>query len=1138
MPRLSFQHQILAGFVITLIAVFSGVFMAYNRIDDFQKDGTAVDQTQEILKFTNQVLINVGETESSVRGYIATGQSSYLDHYNDALSKITPSVDRLTFLLNTDTQQQALADSLKMNVSQKLYALTQVLWIANLKGMATAQQQLADDTTMKTLQSLIELIKSRESRLLEKRRQESNQNAARTIKLFYAGSFFIVLLVLLLFLYIRRSFYRQKMVEERLMNSNFQLEEISTENKAQNQLLSGTSELDRALRGEPSVNELAQIIIENLCQFTSASVASVYIFNSHNQRLELKAKYAYEQALKESIRPGEGLIGQAALDKKSVLVQDLQKNALTIATGFANMLPGSVLIQPFVFNNELKGVIELGFPAEINDTVLQFIQRTTDSIAIAIHTAQSRIKIQELFDRAQKQAMELENQHEELRITNEDLMSKTSQLQSSEEELRVQQEELYQMNADLAEKARLLEERNFAIDEAREAISLKMAELEQTSKYKSEFLANMSHELRTPLNSVLILAKILSENKHKHLSEEEVKFASVIHNAGSDLLTLINDILDLAKVESGHIELDVRNVKVKDFKHNLELLFTQTAKNKSIGFEFNIDATAPEFMKTDDRRVEQVLKNLLSNAFKFTPEKGHIKVNIASYEQDGQSKISFAIIDSGIGIPEDKLETVFEAFKQADGSTSRIYGGTGLGLSISRELAQLLGGDITLESSVGKGSTFTLVLPLEIEAGTSEELTSEISEITNALSLKGQAKSILIIEDDLNFATIAKKLTSDRGFIPTLASEGDTGLRMAKEMRPDAILLDIMLPVMDGWTVLKNLKSDPETRHIPVHLMSAKEESFSKARNEGALGFMKKPIEKTEFEKAIDQLINANGINLRKVLLIEDNEVQSDILKDQLTEINVHVVQAFRGLEALGILDEQQDFDCIILDINLPDISGLDLLDEIKAKPGLDRIPVVINTAMELDRQRLQRITQYTNSMVFKTQHSNSRLVEEVNLFIDKIKAQGPMQTSSQEEEKIVIDETPSFSETKTVLLVDDDIRNIFALTSALSGSNLKFEIAYNGKEALAKLEDNPAIDIVLMDIMMPVMNGYDAIKAIRENPLYSHLPVIAITAKAMNDDRLKCLDAGANEYISKPVQVDKLLVMMNEILTEEEMGV
>ena len=677
-------------------------------------------------------------------------------------------------------------------------------------------------------------------------------------------------------------------------------------------------------------------------------------------------------------------------------------------------------------------------------------------------------------------------------------------------------------------------------------MSLKAEELEISSKYKSEFLANMSHELRTPLNSILILARILKENRPENLNEDQIKYAGVIHNAGSDLLTLINDILDLSKIESGKIDLTIEPVKPESIKQDMESLFSELARSKKISFKAVVEQDLPEAILTDQSRVEQIVKNLLSNAFKFTPEHGEISLDIKNAPRDtgfyseqlrnsNKNIIAIVVKDSGIGIPEDKQKLIFEAFQQADGSTSRKYGGTGLGLSISKELAYILGGEIQVQSEPGLGSTFTLFIPKENSVNNPQQVINQISEEVKTMPIpepallplkNGTAQTLLIVEDDVVFADVLNDYAIEKGFKPLLAHSGDVGLEMAISHLPDAIVLDIMLPVMDGWTILKKLKADPRTKHIPVHMMSAGNEKESKAKKEGAIGFLKKPIEKDRLDEAFELLSSAYiKYNFNTVLVIEDQELHSKILTQQLTEKGVDVKQAFTGKEALAFLEEYT-FDCIILDLKLPDISGFDLLDMIKAKPALVHVPVIINTAMELSDEKMAHIMKYTEAMVLKSNKSNDRLIDEVSLFMNKLKQDDKLTVQTQNKSKGAATIEKALKD-KTVLITDDDMRNIFALSSALQLYDMNIVIANNGREALERLAETEQIDLVLMDIMMPEMDGYEAMKAIRTEKRFAKLPIIALTAKAMKNDREKCIEAGANDYISKPVDMDKLLSML-----------
>ncbi|MEN0056329.1 MAG: response regulator, partial [Mucilaginibacter sp.] len=721
-----------------------------------------------------------------------------------------------------------------------------------------------------------------------------------------------------------------------------------------------------------------------------------------------------------------------------------------------------------------------------------------------------------------------------------ELMNKTEMLQASEEELRVQQEELRTINAELEEKASLLEEKNQAIEQARAAINLKVDELETTGKYKSEFLANMSHELRTPLNSILVLARILKDNKPHNLTEDQVKYASVIFNAGNDLLTLINDILDLSKIESGKLEMQNEDIKVSDILGDMEMLFAEFASNKKINYSTSIEKSLPKAIFTDKVRVEQVIKNLLSNAFKFTSENGSISITARPGEKP--DTISFAIKDSGIGIPAEKQRIIFEAFQQADGSTSRKYGGTGLGLSISRELATLLGGSISLSSEQGVGSEFVLTIPFQAKAVAiidAEVLPQPASfKSENGAAFLKPAKTItrddnreplvVIVEDDKNFANILQDYAREHGYKSIMVHEGTTAVETVKEALPDAVILDIMLPGKDGWQILKELKGDEQTMHIPVHLMSAGEAAANRVRKEGAISFLKKPINTETLDKLFADIMLQSGTRFKQILLVEDHKAQSQALKEMMQGQGIAVDQAFDGESAFRMLHENE-YQCVILDLNLPDISGLDLLDKIKEVDRFASLPVVVNTAMELDKTSVNRLMQYANAMVVKTNKSADRLIDEVNLFLNKIS-----ETTVNQQEQ-----APSFTKAKVpnkgkeaikgkkVLIVDDDMRNIFALSSALQSYDLVVEIANDGEEAITKLEEISDIDIVLMDIMMPKMDGYEATRYIRKQNKWAKLPVIALTAKAMKDDREKCIEAGANDYITKPVDMDRLISLM-----------
>ncbi|MBB5438199.1 CheY-like chemotaxis protein/signal transduction histidine kinase/CHASE3 domain sensor protein [Pedobacter sp. AK017] len=1156
MFKLTFKQQVLTGFTVSLLFVLVSAITSYFSIDKLNSDTKWQSHTYDVISLLKDVEGQVLNSETGVRGFILAGKPQYLAPYKKNSVKILPTIQELKSTLDQDTAQEILIDSLDYYAHEKVDEMKAVLQLYDVKGKDAAAFRVMAGQGQFFKNKILELsgkIISKEKQLLQKRKADIIKSSKQSEFVVLLSAFIIFCLILFLFSYIRRTFDQQKETESQIRDSNLQLERISAENEQKNWLLLGTTAINEAMRGEQEIEELASNIITQICNYIHAPIGAFFLANPSKKTLRFEGGYAYQhtKSIRQEYHFGEGFVGQVAVEKKRKLLEPVPAGYIKVNSGLGEAPPACIYLMPIVFEDQTLAVIELGLNQQPNDSISLFLQAITESIGVGVNSAVARVKLRALFEQTQQQAEELESQQEELRTTNEELVYKSEQLQASEEELRVQQEELRQTNSELEEKAQQLEERNIAVNQAKEAMSLKAEELEISSKYKSEFLANMSHELRTPLNSILILARILKENRPENLNEDQIKYAGVIHNAGTDLLTLINDILDLSKIESGKLDLSILPLKPLVIKQDMEALFNELAKSKKISFHTVLDKELPATLLTDQSRLEQIVKNLLSNAFKFTPEHGEITMTISKasagtlffsrqLKTTTEDIIAISVKDSGIGIPADKQKLIFEAFQQADGSTSRKYGGTGLGLSISKELAHILGGEIQVNSKQGEGSTFTLYLPKN--TATAPENQENISEIEEAtiiplvpdpvlmpVNRHKDGQKLLIVEDDLVFADVLNDYAIEKGFKPILAHSGDVALEMAFSELPDAIVLDIMLPVMDGWTILKKLKADPRTKHIPVHMMSAGNEKAGKAKKEGAIGFLKKPIEKEQLDEAFDLLSAAHlKYNLNKVLLIEDQELHSKLLAQQLTEKGVDVKQAFTGKEALVLLDEQT-FDCIILDLKLPDISGFDLLDSIKSQEKLVQVPVIINTAMELDQDKMAHIMQYTEAMVLKSNKSNDRLIDEVSLFMNKLKKEGPPPTSangrppktkaSSTMEKVLKD--------KTILITDDDMRNIFALSSALQAYDLKIVIANNGREAISKLEETEPIDLVLMDIMMPEMDGYEAMRTIRSKKEFAKLPIIALTAKAMKNDKEKCIEAGANDYISKPVDMDKLLSML-----------
>ncbi|GAB2687437.1 response regulator [Mucilaginibacter koreensis] len=1147
MFKLSFRQQVMTGFAFAIVLVFIVGIFSYRSISQLQDDQKWVDHSQQVIKASHNVLQYLIDAETGMRGYAATGKPAFLDPYNAAIPRITQNLTTLETLTQDNPVQQRYIDSLETLTNTQLVLLKTNIDTYNANGLAYMVQRnmlLNGKAQMDRIRRNIDLINQHESDLLKERKAHTEDASTYTIATIVIGSLIFLIIIIILFIYIQKTFAEQKRIEEEIKQANTSLEQVLGENENKNWLLTGTGALNEKLQGQQSEKELTNNILTEICRYTGAITGTIYLYNDDEHYLDLYAYYAFHNIgeVKQRIQQSEGWVGQVAKDQQTAIIKGRLNEKLELQTSVISQELAEIMIVPFFFDKKLKGVMEVAFQQELTPIQRDYINATANDIGVAINTAQARTIMHDLFEEVQQQAEELEAQQEEMRVTNEELLSKTEMLQASEEELRVQQEELRTINAELEEKASLLEEKNQAIEEARAAITVKATELETTGRYKSEFLANMSHELRTPLNSILVLARILKDNKTDNLSDDQIKYASVIFNAGNDLLTLINDILDLSKIESGKMDMQFETVKVTEIVKDVEMLFAEMARNKKINFTNSITDVASTIY-TDKVRVEQVIKNLLSNAFKFTPEQGSIAVNVTA--GDKPDTISFHVKDSGIGIPEAKQKLIFEAFQQADGSTSRKYGGTGLGLSISRELAALLGGKITLSSKPEQGSEFTLTIPLKMEhAGKTEEDVPTVENFNQEPAFLKPASAVIrnpddnreplvvIVEDDKNFADILKDYASEHGYQSVVVSEGTNAPEIVKQHMPDAVILDIMLPGKDGWQILKELKKDEATMHIPVHLMSAGEAAENRVRKEGAISFMKKPINTETLDKLFGDIMKQSGTEFKQILLVEDHEAQSQALKDLMQKQGITVDQAYTGDEALKLLNKNE-YQCVILDLNLPDISGLDLLDQIKEVDRFAALPVIVNTAMELDKTAVSRLMQYANAMVMKTNKSADRLIDEVNLFLHKISTSPAPQpapaagNAGAAKPKVGVTNRKDILKNKKVLIVDDDMRNIFALSSALQTYDLKVEIANDGEEAITKLDETPDVDIVLMDIMMPKMDGYEATRHIRKQSKWAKLPVIALTAKAMKDDREKCMAAGANDYITKPVDMDRLISLM-----------
>jgi len=957
---------------------------------------------------------------------------------------------------------------------------------------------------------------------------------------------------------------------------------------------SGKEGLDDAIRGELDPDQLARRCIRFFVHHFEAQLGAIYL-NSQGV-LELKASHAFNdrQGNFNSFAFGEGIVGQAALELESICFSQMDENVPSMNYGAGEVVLKHYLAVPIHADNvDVVGVMLLGSSRPFDDLQKKFLSQNIANVAILFNAASSRMRISQLLDEARRQQEELQAsnselerqaralqeseaemqaQQEELRVTNEELEEQARVLKESKVELQAQQEELRVTNDELEERTRALEEQkteiwatNSDLKEAQEIVERKVEELEVASKYKSEFLANMSHELRTPLNSILILSQLLGNNKDGNLTSKQVESAQAINSSGSELLKLINEILDLSKIEAGKIDLVIEEVKLAHVNEDLRRMYKEIADSKGLELVFTAAPDLPESLLTDEQRLQQVLRNLITNAFKFTRE-GTVALEVsrpsatqvAGTSLEVESSLAFAVKDEGIGIAEEKQKVIFEAFQQADGSTSRTYGGTGLGLSISRELIRLLGGVILLESVEGEGSTFTVVLPEKherSETGEDErvkekaeppaelteaadapvamkmpdartarkEMTPELDEVADdRKEVTSTSKSVLIIEDDNNFSMILRDFARERGFKCIIAEDGETGLHFADYYRPSAIILDIGLPGIDGWSVMERLKNTPDLRHIPVHFMSAADNSMEALRM-GAIGYLTKPVSLEKIDETFRKLETMIAKPVSRLLLVEDDSVQRESIRQLIGDSDVKTTAVATGAEAYGEL-ESSSYDCMILDLGLEDMSGFELLEKIRSNETMAGVPIIIYTGRELSEKEETELSRYAESIIIKGVKSPERLLDESALFLHRVEAELPEEKRNMLKTMHAREGVLSGSK---VLLVDDDMRNVFALTSVLEEREIEVVIARDGVECLEKLEQSSGIDAVLMDIMMPRMDGYETMREIRKKRHYADLPIIALTAKAMKGDRSKCIEAGASDYLAKPVDPEKLLSML-----------
>lgn len=1194
----TFKGNLIIGFGFSLLLLIVSSVASYISIKSLLNSSILVDHTGKVINKLRDALTVVKDAETGQRGYLLTKNEVFLNAYNGARKRSADLFKEIKVLIADNPQQLSDADTLLAASERRFAIMEQLVEIKANDQTINNEQILEGNKYMEDYMAIVARMQEREKILLASRTASLDRFTQSTPIFIVIAAILSILVTLISFYKVMHDFDRRSELQSQLIKKEEEvsgridlihgiaskisagdykirindegedllgslsgslnkmavsLDESFQKISDKEWLQTGAATLNEKLIGEKNIDALTYHATEFIVAYTNAQVGAFYLLKDLT-RLWLSASVALNNdQVKKEIQLGEGLAGQCARSQKIMQLENISDSEIRISYTSGSIQPVAVIAVPVFFEGRLIGVIEIASLEKFSTKVVDFLKMVSFNIGIAINSAIDHQKLEELLHETQAQSEELQAQHAEMENVNAELEAQSEKLQASEEELRVQQEELQQSNAELEERSSLLEEKNELILERNLAIQSKAEELALSTKYKSEFLANMSHELRTPLNSILLLSRLLSENHVGNLSTDQVEYATVIQSSGNALLTLIDEILDLSKIESGKMELEYTNVFSGSVIQEIRSLFLPIAKDKGIDFIIQENINADETIEIDRLRLEQILRNLISNALKFT-KKGSVTLTT----RKDNTHIYFEVKDTGIGISQDKHHTIFEAFQQADGSTRRKYGGTGLGLSISRELARLLGGEIMLKSNEGKGSEFTLVLPLQkgstyIPAGKlpKEELalsdnktfisSTPVANGNNYLStvipasipddrdnITEKDKVILIIEDDTAFARSLQDYTRANGYKCIVSVRGDEGIMLAKKFLPLGILLDLQLPVKSGWDVMDALKSDPVTRPIPVHMMSSYEVK-TKSISKGAIDFINKPVAFEQLAVVFSRIEKALSNYPKKVLIVEENPMHARALAYFLEGFNVasEIKESVNdGIKALTM----DDVDCVILDMGLPSVNGYDTLEQVKKTKGLENLPIIIFTGKNLSHIEEMRIKQYADSIVVKTAHSYQRILDEVSLFLHLVE-ENKQVTKPVRYKKM--GELEEVLKGKTILVADDDVRNIFSITKSLEKYGINVVSAIDGKEALKQLQEQPVVDLILMDMMMPEMDGYESSRRIRLNPKYKNLPIIAVTAKAMTGDREKCIVAGASDYITKPVDVDQLISLLRVWLYE-----
>ncbi|HZN46656.1 MAG TPA: response regulator [Ramlibacter sp.] len=1105
----------------------------------------AVDEVQR----TDQVLSRASaaqkldlDMESGVRGFLVAGDERFLEPYDRALAGLGGAMERLKAEVRENpTQAERI---------ERIQAL-QARWNADYAGEQIRLKRGDPDFVSRSPlgRELKDAIREEfDQFFLIERRARAERTAAANRNAVGSGLAFVLFMLVMgatLAWRGRKDLTALASTYDTALKEQQRQADIL---QAQAWLREGQSLLSERLGREQDTAAVGHGALEFLSQYLGIAVGALYLPEAPGfVRAATWGWPATEAGPGERVPGDRTLLAECATQRRQLSLDPVPAGYLKVSSTLGESTAQSVLLAPVEHEGRLAGVLEIGLLRPLVPRDGELLAYCSSILGASLEAARYRRRLQDVLEETQQLNEELQVQQEELRTANEELEEQSRALKESQAHLESQQAELEQTNVQLGDQAERLEQQRDQLREVQVQLEQRAAELQRASRYKSEFLANMSHELRTPLNSSLILAKLLADNAEGNLTEEQVKFAESIHTAGNDLLNLINDILDIAKVEAGKLEVRPEVTGVASLANGLTSMFEPVAQRKGLQLEVVIAEDTPPSLFTDRHRLEQILRNLMSNAVKFT-EHGSVALHVA---RSGADRICFEVRDSGIGIDPSQQDVIFEAFRQADGTSSRRYGGTGLGLSISRDLARMLGGDISVTSAPGQGSTFALVLPLEYhealarqpvamappatEPGSPERPAPALAPTAAPTEAKEPSfpddrevpangrRTVLVVEDDLRFAEILFDLAHELGLRCLVAQDAREGCDLALRYLPDAVLLDILLPDETGLAVLQRLKEESRTRHIPVHALSAEDRS-EPALQMGAIGYARKPASREDLQAVFQRLEAKLSQKLKRVLLVEDDPRQQESVVALIGDGDVEIVPVSEGSEALRLLAESV-FDVMIIDLKLPDMTGQELLRRMAAGESRSFPPVIVYTGRNLTRDEEAELLRYSRSIIIKGARSPERLLDEVTLFLHKVETQ--LSGERQKMLRTARSRDKAF-EARRILVVDDDMRNIFALTSALEQKGAEVEVARHGVEALQKLEQNPdGIDLVLMDIMMPEMDGMTAMREIRKNPRWQKLPIIAVTAKAMKEDQEKCLAAGANDYLAKPIELERLFSLM-----------